>query len=276
MSGKAKVAVLLTTYNRCEATVRCLKSIYENNETIDFRFVVVDDNSSDETVSELSKLPVRIKIINGDGNLYWNGGMRKAIKFALGSAEKLQYVLLINDDVIFNKGAIDRLVERLNVSKADVIVGATSDSLGNMSYGGVVKKSKVFAKFDLLKPTEEYEQCDTFNCNCVLMTAKAFVSAGNLDAKYKHSMGDYDYGMNIRRLGMTVISSNEYVGSCNDNDSSGTWRDNNLSIAERLKLKEGPKGLPAKDWFYFVKKNYGVLPAIYHSVTPYVRILIKK
>lgn len=276
MSGKPKIAVLLTTYNRCDMTVRCIKSLYENNENIDFRFVVVDDNSSDDTVAELLKLPVRIKVMNGDGQLYWNGGMRMAMSFALRSAEKLQYVLLVNDDVVFEKNAINKLVERMSLSGADVIVGATSDDNGNMSYGGVMKTSNVFAKFKMLEPSEEYIQCDTFNCNCVLMTGKAFKEAGTLDKYYKHSMGDYDYGMHIRKLGMTVISSSQYVGHCNDNKADGSWRDTSLTRKERLELKEGTKGLPFKDWFYFVKKNYGVLPALYHSITPYVRIMLKK
>lgn len=276
MSYKTKIAVLLTTFNRCEATIACLESLYKSNENIDFRFVVVDDNSKDDTVAEIEKLPIRVKVISGDGNLYWNGGMRKAIDFALHSADKFQYALLVNDDVLFEKNAITKLIERQKACDADVVVGATCDSIGGMSYGGVRRLSKVFAKFELIEPSDECEKCDTFNCNCVLLTSEALKKAGNLDARYKHSMGDYDYGIAINKLGMTVINSCEYVGHCNDNDSAGTWHDTKLPRVERLKLKEGIKGLPAKDWFHFVNKNYGLLPAIYHSITPYIRILIGK
>lgn len=276
MDREPKIAVLLTTYNRCEATVKCIKSLLSGNPGIDFRFVVADDNSSDDTVNKLQEMHIKLKVLEGNGSMFWNGGMRKAIDFTLKSADKLDYVLLINDDVEFYEGRVRELLSRINESKADVIVGATEDKDGKMSYGGVIRTSKTFAKFKLLEPTKDYEQCDTFNCNCVLMTSAAFKRAGNLDGKYTHSMGDYDYGIHIRKLGMTVISSDNYVGFCNDNDDGGTWRDTSLSRKERLRLKEGPKGLPFKDWFHFVRKNYGLMPAIYHSMTPYIRILIKK
>lgn len=271
-----KVAVLLTTFNRAAETVKCIKSIYENNTDIDFRFVVTDDASTDDTVAMIKSLPIKLKVLSGDGKLFWNGGMRRSMAYALNNAQKFDYVLLINDDVVFYENAINKIIERLDLSGADVIVGATSDDDNNMSYGGVIKKSKLFAKFDLLKPSEAYEQCDTFNCNCVLMSNEVFKEVGNLDEKYTHSMGDYDYGMHIRKLGKSIISSSEFVGHCNDNDDSGTWRDISLPRRKRLQLKEGPKGLPFSDWFHFVNKNYGFLSAIYHSTTPYIRILLKK
>lgn len=276
MNNKKKIAVLLTTYNRSAYTVKCIESLSLANSNLDFRFVVTDDNSSDDTVERLKELPAKIKILKGNGNLFWNGGMRKSINYAIRSCDKFDYCLLINDDVVFYKDAISKMVKRLDESGADVIVGATKDDNGRMSYGAVIKTSNLFAKFTHLEPTNEYEQCDTFNCNCVLLKSSAFKNAGNLDPNYTHSMGDYDYGMHIRNLGMTIIGSDEYVGHCNDNDDNGTWHDTTLSRKKRIELKEGPKGLPYKDWFHFVKKNYGFLPAVYHSITPYGRILLKK
>lgn len=274
---RKKVAVLMTCYNRAEATVKCIRSLYDNNKNIDFRFVVTDDNSSDDTRERLSELPCKIRMLSGNGNLFWNGGMRMSMSFALEYVDRLDYVLLVNDDVDFFNESIEKLIQRIEDTNADVVVGATCDPNGRMSYGGVKKTSKFFAKFDLMNPLETAsEQCDTFNCNCVLMKADAFKTAGNLDSKYTHSMGDYDYGMTIRRLGMTVLSSLDYVGQCSDNDVKGSWRDSSLPRFKRLKLKEGAKGLPFSDWFHFVNKNYGFPSAVYHSVTPYIRILIGK
>ena len=274
--GKTKVAVLMTTFNRKKYTVKAVESLISGNPSLDMRFIVTDDHSSDDTVSALKSLNIRLKIINGDGSLFWNGGMRKSMDYALRHTDSFDYCLLINDDVDFYEGAIESLIHRLEEGKVHAVVGETSDSNGKTSYGGVRKLSKHFAKFELIDPSKKAVLCDTFNCNCVLMTAEAFKEAGNLDPHYVHSMGDYDYGMHLNKLGFIVINSEEYVGSCQDNDISKTWRNPLLPRGERLKLKEGPKGLPKKDWFYFVKKNYGLLPALYHSVTPYIRILIKK
>ena len=271
-----KIAVLITCFNRKEMTINCIKSLAETNKDIDFRFVVTDDNSSDGTKEALQALPYKIKLIDGDGNLFWNGGMRKSIAYALSNVDKFDYALLVNDDVAFYPGTINQMVHRIKTSGADVVVGATCDEDGKMTYGGVLKTSKHLAKFKPMEPGNDDMQCDTFNCNAVLLKSEVFKEAGNFDSKYTHAMGDYDYGFRLRKLGYTVVSSTNFVGHCEANAIEGTWLDPKLPRKERLKLKEGPKGLPKKDYYHFVRKNYGLLPAIYHSLTPFIRILIKK
>ena len=271
-----KIAVLLTCHNRRDNTVKCIESLAQNPENIDMRFVVTDDKSEDGTVDALINMPYHIRVIEGNGNLYWGGGMRRSMAYALDYADKFDYVLLVNDDVIFRENAISDMLKRRSSTKCDVVVGATCDSKGKQTYGGVEKTSDITARFRLIPPSDEVVICDTFNCNCVLIPADIFVSIGNLDEHYIHSMGDYDYGMMIRKRGYTIVSSSEYVGDCDDNDDSGTWRDVTLPRRRRIELKEGPKGLPAGDWFHFIRKNYGLMPALYHSITPYIRILIGK
>lgn len=275
---QTKVTVMLTCFNRINYTIPCVKSLVEGNKNISFRFIITDDNSTDGTKEALEKLPYSITILSGDGQLFWNGGMSKALEAALQAAEKTDYYMLVNDDVAFQKEAIEELIKRhKNGPQEDsVIVGATAESTGKTSYGGVKLLSKHFAKFGLIEPSEEYQECDTFNGNCVLLPKQVFMKAGNVDGTYKHSMSDYDYGMHIRKLGFKIYNSAHHVGKCNDNDVSGSWRDTSLSRKERLKKKESPKGLPKKDWYYFIRKNYGFLPALYHSVTPYLRILLKR
>ena len=269
---------MLTCFNRINFTIPCVKSLVEGNKNISFRFIITDDNSTDGTKEALEKLPYSITILSGDGQLFWNGGMSKALETALQAAEKTEYYMLVNDDVAFQTEAIEELIKRhKNGPQEDsVIVGATAESTGKTSYGGVKLLSKHFAKFGLIEPSEEYQECDTFNGNCVLLPKQVFLKAGNVDGTYKHSMSDYDYGMHIRKLGFKIYNSAHHVGKCNDNDVSGSWRDTSLSRKERLKKKESPKGLPKKDWYYFIRKNYGFLPALYHSVTPYLRILLKR
>lgn len=277
--GQISVTAMLTCYNRKEYTVSCLKTLVEGNPNISFHFVVTDDNSSDGTVDALQQLGYTVTILSGDGQLFWNGGMYKALEYALQQTDKTDYYMLVNDDVVFIPGAIERLVERQKNApeqKQAVIVGATADKSGNTSYGGTRLLSKHFAKFALIEPSKEYMRCDTFNGNCVLVPQNVFFQVGNVDPVYRHSMSDYDYGMTIKRMGFVLYNSDEHVGTCEDNDVTGSWRDTSLSRKIRIQKKESPKGLPRKDWYYFIRKNYGLLPAIYHSVTPYIRILLGK
>lgn len=278
---KTTVTVMMTCFNRINYTVPCIKALAEGNPKVSFRFIVTDDNSSDGTKEALAALPYALTLLTGDGQLFWNGGMEKALDYALHEAEKTAYYLLVNDDVAFFEGAVEKLIERQKncpAGKADeaVVVGATKDKTGKASYGGVKLLSKHFAKFGLIEPSKEYKECDTFNGNCVLLPRQVFFRAGNVDPLYRHSMSDYDYGMHIRRLGFSIFNSEEFVGVCNDNDTAGSWRDTSLPGKVRLQKKESPKGLPKKDWYHFIRKNYGFFPAVYHSVTPYLRILLKR
>lgn len=324
---KPTVTVMLTCYNRIKYTVSCVRSLAEGNPKISFRFVITDDNSNDGTKEALQALPYDLTLLSGTGQLFWNGGMEKALDYALHTAEKTDYYMLVNDDVEFAAGAVEGLIDRLKrspqesrnraaarsnagmqsdtevrsnagtqsdtearsnagtqsgtethggIGKTAVIAGATSDCNGRTSYGGVRLLSKHFAKFALVEPSAEYRECDTFNGNCVLLPKETFFAVGNVDPVYRHSMSDYDYGMHIRRLGFPIYNGEGYVGVCEDNAVQGSWRDTSLPRKERLKKKESPKGLPKKDWYYFIRKNYGFLPAVYHSATPYLRILLKR
>lgn len=270
------VTVMLTCFNRKNATVSCVQSLVEGNPQVTFRFIITDDNSSDGTKEALEALPYDVTLLQGNGQLYWNGGMAKALALALEQEQKTDYYMLVNDDVSFYNGTIERLIKRQKEYPDCVMVGSTADSEGRTSYGGVKLLSKHFAKFAIVEPSGEYTECDTFNGNCVLLPSKVFHKAGNLDMVYRHSMSDYDYGMHIRKMGFVIYNSEEHVGQCNDNDVSGSWRDTTLSRRERLRRKESPKGLPRRDWYHFIRKNYGFLSALYHSVTPYIRILCGK
>lgn len=268
------VTAMLTCFNRCKDTVNCVRSLVQGNPDIKFKFIITDDHSSDGTAEALGTLPYQIVVLEGNGQLFWNGGMRKALQYALDSSDKTQYYMLVNDDVTFYPKAIEKMIERNICYPESVIVGSTQDKTGNISYGGVKLLSKHFARFAIVEPSQKYEMCDTFNGNCVLIPHKVFEQIGNLDPVYRHSMSDYDYGMHIRKMGFSIYNTAEHVGICNDNQVSGSWRDASLSRRQRLEKKESPKGLPRRDWYHFIRKNYGVASAFYHSLTPYIRIIL--
>ncbi|MCR5250356.1 MAG: glycosyltransferase family 2 protein [Lachnospiraceae bacterium] len=273
-----KVMILLTCHERREKTEECLKSLLQDAKA-QTQVVVVDAGSRDGTVEMLKAFPVKngsLKLIRRGPELFWNGGMRVAMNYAAAHCAEQDCIMLVNDDVRFLPGALDAMLKRLEENGADAVVGATRAGSGEQSYGGVRMLSRHLARYELIPPSVRPESCDTFNCNALLLTKECFLSSGNLDGAYVHSMGDYDYGMRLKRAGRIVINSADYVGVCDDNDMKGSWRDTGLSRAERLKKKEGPKGLPARDWYHYVRKNYGAAAALWHSITPYIRILIGK
>lgn len=271
-----KIAILLTCHNRKEKTVNCIKKLCQN--TADISFIVVDDGSSDGTIQALFELrkdlpsSKKLAIIRGDGNLFYSGGMRLAMEHARNNISADIY-MIINDDVEFEEGIIDRICES-GISNDKVYVGAMKNTSGNCSYGGVKYIKGIH--YTTVTPESQDRHCDTFNANCVVIPCDIFKSVPIMDSHYIHSLGDFDYGLSIGKSGYSIEVLDFYAGTCDNNPSDKTWRDTGLSRIERIRKKESVKGAPFKPWFYFLKKNFGITYAIIYSLTPYIRILIGK
>lgn len=264
---------LMTCYNRKEKTIRALNKLIQGNPNIRFSFIVADDGSTDGTFEELQKIP-GVTILHGNGSLFYSGGMRLAIDRAKKADRSYDYCLLFNDDVGFAESAIEDLCRK---EQGVIWIGPTSDGKGKLSYGGVVKTSKWRPKTEIVMAEgESGRECDTFNANCVLIPWGIFMQLDNIDDAYTHSMGDFDYGFSAKRKGYTIKVSDSFVGECPDNPVSASWRNTGLSRKERIRKKESPKGLPTKEWFHYLKKNYNVVTAVIYSLIPYMRIVLKR
>lgn len=272
-----KILVIFTCFNRKEKTENCIKSIGSNNPNCDITFVVVDDNSSDDTKKVVHELQGKYKIflLEGDGDLFYSGGMRVGMDYALNSLkDNYDYLFMCNDDVDFFDLCIEKMINQSGEQNDAVIVGAMQNLVGELSYGAVKYISGI--KYRKLSIEEWSVEADTFNANAVLIPYDAFKKVGSIDSYYLHSLGDFDYGLSLKRAGYYIYSSKEYVGMCENNSTSGGWMDVNLSRFERFHKKESIKGAPTRQWFYFLWKNFGLLIAIRGCITPYIRILVGK
>lgn len=270
-----QVLGLATCFNRKEKTVKAIKNLIKGNPNIKFTFIIVDDGSTDGTKEALEMIP-EVQVVSGNGNLYYSGGMRVAIKEGKGQGKKFDYCLLFNDDVEFWNSAIDDLCKK---EQSVIWVGPTCEKDGSLSYGGVIKTSNWRPKTEIIM-ADSYEgkDCDTFNANCVLIPWDIFMELENIDETYTHSIGDFDYGFEATKKGFKVKVSDQYVGECPDNPvkSNSNWRNVELSRKRRIQLKESAKGLPFKEYFHYLNKQYNFFTAIAYSVIPYIRILLKK
>lgn len=273
-----KIAVVLTCFNRCEKTKKCILSLINGNPSVYFTFYVVNDASTDSTEEELKSINAKyhnIIIINTPGGLFYSKGMRKGMEYLNNSNDTSDYVLLVNDDVEFNDQAIQKLISESKEKDNSVIVGATCDNNGFFTYGGV-KKIKHSVGIKYISNKDSDIPCDSFNANCVLIPWKHYASCPPMDGYYAHAAGDFDYGFDMHRHGAKIYTSSFFVGTCNRNSTNGTWHDKNLPSLVRLRKKETAKGLPFKSYFHYLHKNYSLVHAILFSITPYIKILLKK
>lgn len=271
---KIKVMGIFTSYNREEITKQCIESLLKDINIL-WEFVVCDDLSADGTYNML-KTYNEVNLIKGDGSCFYSGGMRVAIDKAkkISSIKEYDYILLLNDDVKFFGDSIYKLIQYLNRENA-IIVGATQNSKGKLSYGGIKSISKFGPKYESVMSNKDKIECDTFNANCVLIPKSIFMELDNIDSMYRHSLGDFDYGLNAKRHGYKIYVSNFFVGICNNNPIVGSWNDKDLNLFEKIKKKESIKGQPLKIWFYYIRKNYNFFSACIYCINDYIKIIFK-
>lgn len=274
---KSQILVICTCFNRKAKTKKCIETISSGNSNLDFTFVVVDDGSTDGTVDMLKKMKGQhdIHLIQGMGNLFYSGGMHLGMEYALCKMpHTYDYLLMINDDVEFIAESIQQMVLQSLDQGGAVIVGAMRNEEGIQTYGAVKYVSGY--KYKRLTIKDWLQPADTFNANCVLIPYHIFEKIGSIDSFYRHSLGDFDYGLSISRHHYKIFSSKVFVGICNNNDKGNTWMDTSLNRRERIVKKENVKGAPIKQWFYFLNKNFGLFVALRGTISPYIRILLQK
>jgi GT2 family glycosyltransferase len=261
-----RIAALLTCHNRREKTLACLAALYvarDRNPGLGLRVYLTDDASTDGTADAVRAFDPEIQVIHGLGDLYWNRGMVAAWRAALDSGERYDAFLLLNDDTLIDPEALEVLLRTAEtVDTTAIVVGAVRDpQSGELAYGGVRRTSRCHPGRTVRLPVStEPQDADTFNANCVLVPAGCVERIGTLDPVFRHAMGDFDYGLRAREAGMRVVVAPHTVGACARNEMTGSWRDRNLSMRERLRLLNSPKGLPYREWQEYLRRHGAPLP----------------
>jgi GT2 family glycosyltransferase len=224
----SSIAVLITSFNRVTVTLESLENLFAVELPLGTRISVflVDDNSTDGTGASVKKQFPSINVIQGSGNLYWNGGMRVAWETA-SSTFDYDYYLWVNDDTSIHKHA---LTELLSISKAKgdkaIVCGATqSENDYSHTYGGKDETQRI------IYPSEQPQEVYYLNGNIVLVPRSVYEQVGNLDKIYRHHLGDYDYGLRARKKGIASYTTTTYIGFCERNIAA-----NNRARVEGSKL----------------------------------------
>ena len=281
-----KVAILLTCFNRKQQTLSCLKNAYsslENLANYEFDFYLVDDGSTDGTFESVSKYFPEVNLIRGNGNLYWNQGMRLAWVTAAKTKEYNFYIWL-NDDTLIDPNGMSHLFDCYFESYKDtdnesIITGACrNDNEGKFSYGGRADKGPVL-------PNGRIQDCKYINGNFVLIPKKIIADIGILSDDYTHGMGDFDYGLSALRNGYNLATTKRYVATCPNNIGIPIWCNPKVKLIERWKHFHSPLGLNIQEYKIFVKKNWPInsfqyilkayvkclIPTIYHKLSNYAK-----
>lgn len=115
------VSISIVTYNNDKVIKKCLQNIFQNINNIDFELIIVDNNSSDSTVSIIEKDFKNVRLIKNNRNIGFGAAHNIAIKLGRG-----KYHLVLNPDIIFTENSVEKLV---NFMEANPAVGLVSPKI---------------------------------------------------------------------------------------------------------------------------------------------------
>lgn len=275
------IVALATCHSRRESTVTAVAAMSTWLEAIDAqtRIVIVDDGSDDGTHQALRSRFPSVEIIEGDGTLFWAGGMCHGWDRAIAS-DPPDYLIVFNDDVVLDPAGMARAWEAAlsldDTNEPFLLTAACRDlNQGAISYGGVRRASWWHPlRFKVVAPDGSVQSVDTCNMNFAILSRASLELIGFLDAGYIHSRADFDYGLRLRKAGGQVWLAPECIGTCSRNEPTGSSADRNLRLAQRwnrlLSIKEHHPGQRAR----YYRRHGGVLWPLFWAL-PYVSFWLR-
>ncbi len=216
-----KVVIITVNYNGKKDTLELLASL-KNLQT---KTIVVDNASSDGSVSEIHKLFPQVDIIQAGANLGFSGGYNKGIEYAqIWGAD---FFLLINNDcLIKDPNLLEELIKTL---KSDDSIGLVSPKIyfapgfefhkdryksedkgkviwfagGEFDWSFVGNKHRGINEVDVGK-YDLVEEQDIFSGACVLVKREVFEQAGLFNENYFLYFEDSEFAKRVKDAGFKI------------------------------------------------------------------------
>jgi GT2 family glycosyltransferase len=225
---KPAVSIIILNYQRGADTLECLDSIsyidYPNYEVI-----VVDNGSTDDSLTEIRKRYPRVRIIENGRNLGFAEGNNAGIRQSTSP-----YVLLLNDDVVVEKEILKDLIEAAQADPKTGIAGPavmyqeTPDLI--WSAGGKVNTFGYTSHLGKGQKIESYRSSryvDYIVGCAILIKREVLNKVGLLDAEYFYYFEDTDFCFRARKANYYCL----YVPSPTCRHKTGAEWINNLAQA---------------------------------------------
>lgn len=206
-----KVVAVTPVYNRRELTLQCLRSLKRLNlHNIRLEVIIVDDASSDGTVAAVREMFPDVRVIEGDGSLWYSEGTNVGIRKALDDGA--DFVWQINDDQVFDADALTTMVETAQTHPKSVIGSAL------LLWDQPHKVFQVAPVWDTWSggwrhwfkqtvwtlPPGPFE-VDLIVGNSMLVPAEAYRRAGLIDSKTFPMVGDGEFSPRLKRCGFKLM-----------------------------------------------------------------------
>ncbi len=215
------VYAIIPVHNRLKYTRQVLHDLMAQTAVQHLKICVVDDGSTDGTGEAISSEYPDVKMIRGNGNLYWTGAVALAVETLMPSLADDDYFLLVNNDSCLPETTIESLLSEAYTPRTCVVPIAV-EGIEATACGWAEDSAPILNNIDAINGTSIMGNrrfgLRTFYGRCSLFPARAVKDAGNFDPKsFPHYHGDSDFGYRTSKAGYQVIATSKVAISVIEN-----------------------------------------------------------
>jgi GT2 family glycosyltransferase len=207
--------ICIPVFNRIQYTINFISTI-ETQTYKNFKIVICDHGSTDNTSLRIKQNYPNIILLNADANLWWTGAMNRCIEYVLNNAESNDYVLTLNNDTELPIDYLERLVTRTKKYPNAVVTSVIHDidnknlvSVGYRQNWLTAKATPVTFETDHITDDENLIQITHASGRGTLFPLAVFQELGLYDENHlPHYGADYDFSHKARRAGFPIYVCN--------------------------------------------------------------------
>jgi len=243
-----KISVSIVNLNGEKYLKGCLNSLKELNYPQDkLEVIVVDNGSTDKSLSLVKSNYPQVKIIKNSKNMGFAYANNQAAKAATG-----EYIAFLNNDTKVDKNWLIELLRPIYKDKEIVASGSKVLSFDGKKIdfvGGMINFEGKGFQIDYDIPVEKdtynmYAFLPFVNGGAMLVNKKVFLDVGSFDEDFFAYYEDVDFGWRLWVLGYKVVFAPKSIVYHHHHGTSRTFSEDRLRF-----LKE-------RNSLYSVFKNY--------------------
>jgi len=267
-----KIGLIIPIHNELAFTKKCLTSLYEifklgkiSDDSIDI--IVVDDGSTDGSYNWISNNFTKVYLLKGDGNLWWSGAINMGAKYSINTL-KTEYILLWNNDIIPDKHYFKELLNLIQISDQDTIIG--SKIYYNFSFKKIWSMGGVFDPRNGEKYLIGINENDSKNYSesitvdwlpgmGTLLHKKVIETIGfwdNLNFPQYHGDSDFTYRAKLAGFKNIVYPQ---LKIRNDKSKSGMWHNGKLKLLLKSLVDIKSNFNISKDYIFYKKYSISII-----------------
>lgn len=210
-----EIGVIICNYNKSQYVVKCVESVL-NSSFEDIDVLVVDNASTDDSISQLHKFENKIEIIKNKENIGGSGGFNTGLRTLL--QRQYKYIMLVDNDVILEKEAIEKLYNFMEQEKEIGLAGAKIMKMDQPEYlqemGAMIDYDSLgvnpfFAGEKDRKEIPNIIYCDYVPACALIARVEAIHKVGIMPEHNFIYWDDMEWGYNFNQSGYKVASYNK-------------------------------------------------------------------